>query len=162
MGPYSCKFWYTWCCHRSPLNYPNLNFFFLFAVLIGWFPFLYPPNCWSILLYHLICYWFYLVFFLFHSSAMIGSFLYFPPLCLRFHWVPPFFWAWWASLWPFLWTLYQVNYLSVSTGFFWSSILFICLEHIPLPPHVVSSQWLFQWIRQNRKNSPGFIRVDLY
>ena len=47
----------------SPLNYSFLSFF-LFIVLVGWFLLFSLPDHWCILLSHLICYWFCLLYFI--------------------------------------------------------------------------------------------------
>lgn len=57
---------YSWCCPRIPLNYPRfLNLFFLFAIVIGWFPLFCLPNHLCILLYYLTCWKFLILYFLF-------------------------------------------------------------------------------------------------
>ena len=62
---------YSWCCSRGPLCYPqSLEFFFLFCLPVGWFPLSCLSDCWFILLYHLICFCFPLVYF-FHFSCVI-------------------------------------------------------------------------------------------
>lgn len=57
---------------QRSLNLVSFKTLFLFAVLIGWFPLFCLPDHWSILLHHLICCWFLLVYFsvqLLFSSA---------------------------------------------------------------------------------------------
>ena len=71
---------------------------FLFYIFLFWLgDFHYPrlfPDYWFVLLYHLICYWFPVVYFSFqllYSSALIGSFLYFLTLFWSSYCVPPLF-----------------------------------------------------------------------
>ena len=93
------------------------NFFFIFSVLIRWFPLFYPPGCLCILLYHLIYYRFTIFFILvIKFSALSGSFLYFliPNILTAFL---PFFLTQ-SSLWLLLWTLYQVNDICFIKYFF--------------------------------------------
>lgn len=54
--------WYVWCC---PLNYPHLNLFPLFDLLIGWFPLRCFPGRWVSILHHIFCCWFPPVYFSF-------------------------------------------------------------------------------------------------
>lgn len=129
---------FAWCYSRFPLNSSHL-FFFLFVSLFL-FLFGYPifqisdhysssSNMWlissSVLLFQLL-----------YSLALIVSFLYFLSLCWHTDCVHLFFFqVWWASLWPMLWTLYQVNCLSVFyLVFFWGFVSFIVLERIFLMP----------------------------
>ena len=71
----------VWHCPRGLLNCPHFfSFFFLYSVLWQWFPPLWIPAHWLILLPHLFSYSFILVCFSFqllYSSTLFGCYLYF-------------------------------------------------------------------------------------
>lgn len=112
------------------------------------------PDHWFFLLVHLGCCWFPLVSFslqFVYSSALyfpLGTFLCFLSVevfTIFIHSSP----EWWASLWLLLWTLFQVNCLSllvkVFSGFLSCSLvwnIFLCLV-------LLDSLCLFLFIRWN-------------
>ena len=107
--------------HKS-LKLSSLFSFFFFFALIRWVPLPCLWVYWSFLLFHLVCYWTPIVYFsveLLYFSAlwfMFETFLYFLliHLCWSSHCIHAFFSrVLWASLWPLLWILYQVNYLTL-------------------------------------------------
>ena len=77
-------------------------------------------------------------FFLISVNCILSSdwFFYFLTAYWCFHCVYPSSQDQWACLWLLLWTLYQgVAYLHFIYLFFWSFVLFLHLEHIPLLSH---------------------------
>ena len=119
--------------------------FFIFPLLFSWGHFHCPVfQVTDTLSYRLVC-GFPLVYFStqLYSSALwvllqlnIFSLLSFSCVCLFI-----ISQVWWAFWWPWLWLLYQINCLHLSHSvFFWGSILFLQLKHVPLLPHFA---WLF-------------------
>ena len=118
-----------------------------------WFPLLCPLGHWSVLPCHLNCYFFLLVKFsikLFYfkiCELFFGTFSYFPSLFWSCYCVHCFFlWVQWASLGPFVWTLYQVRYY---VHFFNSFFYFFILKIIHSFIILVDSQYLCVCIMWN-------------
>ena len=70
---YKCEYSFTWCCPRGVLNYSQFLKLFFFSLRLGILPLLRSLILYIIPLYHLLYYWFLLVYLLFqllYSSAV--------------------------------------------------------------------------------------------
>lgn len=66
----------------------------------------------------------------------------------------------WASLWPLLWMLHQVNCLSLCL-FFWSFVLLFQLKQLPLSSHLPHFLCLFEYVLSKSVISPVLEGVGL-